>query len=465
MYEFMDDDFLLDNETARVLFHQHASKMPLFDYHCHLSAKEIWENKPFDSLGQLWLEHDHYKWRVMRACGVSEQFITGDASWEEKYLAFASALPHAIGNPVYHWTHLELQRFFGIHMPLDEKSAPEIWKEAQKKLSDGSFTPRHIMELSHVDTVCTTEDPADTLEYHKRLAEEGWKVHVLPAWRPDKALKIEKEGYAAYLGQLSMVSGVKIDDYGSLLAALRVRLDAFDQAGCVASDHDVASPWSTLVSYDEMNRLVRKRLSGTSLSPEEREAYKATLLTELGKEYARRNWVMEMHIGCERDQNMRGVAEIGEACGFDSTGDGEIAHKLGLFLNQLEEKKQLPKTVLFCLNPKDNWILAALANTFQDDSSPSKMQFGTAWWMQDHIPGMRMQLDAFSTTGVLAYFIGMLTDSRSFLSYPRHEYFRRILCNWIGEMVESGQYPSDMERLGKMVEDISFGNAKRYFTK
>lgn len=463
MKRFMDEDFLLESGSARTLFHQHAEKMPLFDYHCHLSAREIAENKPFDSLGKLWLEHDHYKWRVMRSCAIPERLVTGSASWHDKYLAFAHALPYAVGNPVYHWTHLELQRFFSISQTLDVASAEEIWKSAQKTLSDGSFTPQNLITRSHVDTLCTTEDPADSLEWHLQLASSGFKTKVLPAWRPDKAIKIGESGYGAYLKELEKASHMRISGFESLLAALEKRMDDFAAAGCVASDHDVNRVWSRFATEQEADDIMKRRMNGEMPTPEEIEGYQGALFLHLAKEYARRGWVMEMHIGCNRNVNERMVREVGEAAGFDSTGDYAIAQPLGALLNRLEEHHQLPKTVLFCLNAKDNWILAALANTFQDDSVPSKVQFGTAWWMQDHIPGMRMQMETFATTGVLGHFIGMLSDSRSFLSYPRFEYFRRILCNFIGEQVESGQYPADMDFLGKMVEGVSYDNAKRYF--
>jgi len=465
MQPFLGQDFLLSTDTARQLFHTYAKGMPLFDYHCHLSAKEIWEDKPFDNLGRMWLEHDHYKWRVMRASGVPERLVTGSASWHDKFLAFARILPGAIGNPVYHWSHLELWRYFHIQEPISASNAEKIWEKSSEVIRTEGFSPRHLIEISDVQTLCTTEDPADTLAYHQKLAGTGWKVRVLPAWRPDKVIKVEKSGFASYLQDLSEAAGIPIHDYHSLWAALDRRMDAFDAAGCVASDHDVTTLGGRVLSDGEMEAVLRKKLGGAGLDAEEVAGWKTTMMVALARQYARRGWVMELHIGCERDQNTRGVGIAGEAAGFDSVGDGQVARPLGSFLNYLEVTGELPKTVLFCLNPKDNWVLAALANTFQDDSIPGKIQFGTAWWFQDHIPGMRMQMESYATSGVLANFIGMLSDSRSYLSYPRFEYFRRLLCSYIGELVESGQYPDDIEYLGNMVRGICFENAKRFFQK
>lgn len=464
MKEFMDDDFLLRCETSRNLYHRHAAKMPLYDYHCHLSAKEIAEDQPFDSLGKLWLEHDHYKWRVMRACAIPEREVTGTASWLEKYLAFAKVLPYAIGNPVYHWTHLELQRYFGIDEPLDESSARRIWQRAEQKLADGSFSPKSLISRSHVHTLYTTEDPVDTLDYHRKIAESGFCTRVFPAWRPDRVLNIAQAGYGEYIRTLSDVSGVLIHDYQSLLAALWIRMDAFESVGCNASDHDVVRIWQDFASESEMDVILRASLEGHVPSEVDACRFAGTLFLTMAKEYAKRGWVMELHIGCYRNANKKGVREVGEACGFDTTGDMSMAVPLGRLLNMLEECSSLPKTVLFCLNPKDNWMLAALANTFQNETIPSRIQFGTAWWMQDHIVGMRQQFEVFATTGVFGHFIGMLTDSRSFLSYPRFEYFRRLLCEYIGELVDSGQYPSSMDFLGKVVENICFWNAERFFS-
>jgi len=463
MKPFMDKDFLLEGDTARELYHRFVEGLPLFDYHCHLPAKEIAENRPFDSVGELWLAHDHYKWRMMRSCGISEKLITGKVSWYEKYMAFAYALPYAVGNPVYHWTHLELQRYFGILEPLNAETAQAVWDKTTAMLSNGSFTPWHIMESSNVDTVCTTDDPVDSLEYHKMLAKSDLKTRVVPAFRPDKALKLDEVGYPEYIQRLSEVSETKIVDFGSLVCALEKRMAAFDDAGCFASDHDMCTVFYQIEDDESVDQIFKKALNGEKLTGEEISTFKATLLCKMCESYDKLDWVMELHIGCNRNVNELGVRNVGRSSGFDSPGDQEIAGPLGALLNQLNLRGILPKTILFCMNPKDNWVLASLATTFQSEGTPSKIQFGTAWWMQDHIPGMMAQMEALANTGVFGHFVGMLTDSRSYLSYTRFEYFRRVLCNYLGKLVEGGQYPADMKTLGEIARNISYFNAKNYF--
>ena len=464
MKPFMDEDFLLESDTARELYHRFAKNLPLFDYHCHLPAQEIAENRPFDSIGELWLAHDHYKWRMMRSCGIAEELITGKASWHEKFTAFASSLPYAIGNPIYHWTHLELQRYFGIFEPLNSDSAQSIWDRTTAMLAGGSFTPWHFVEASDVDTICTTDDPADSLEYHALLAKSALKARVVPAWRPDKALKLDEAGYSGYINKLSDTSKTRIHDFESLVAALEKRMDDFDDAGCFASDHDMTTVFYQIANTESADRIFRKALNGEEITDEEINMFKATLLRTMCESYHKRDWAMQLHIGCNRSVNELGVRNIGRSSGFDSPGDPEIAKPLGVLLNELNLRNILPKTILFSLNPKDNWVLASLAATFQSEGNPSKIQFGTAWWMQDHLPGMRNQMEAFANTGVFGHFVGMLTDSRSYLSYTRFEYFRRILCNYLGTIVESGHYPADMKTLEEIVRNISYFNAKRYFT-
>ncbi|MFA6846300.1 MAG: glucuronate isomerase [Sphaerochaetaceae bacterium] len=463
MKPFLDDDFLLNNEVGKNLFHTFAKGKPIFDYHCHLNAQEIYENKPFTSLGELWFAHDHYKWRLIRANGVEEKLVTGASSYYEKYLEFAKTLPYAIGNPVYHWTHLELQRYFSIDTVLDERSAPTIWKRVQEQLVNKEFSPRSCIASSNVHTLCTTEDPADSLEYHQLLKKQGFPVKVLPAWRPDKLLAIEKTSFRQYIRTFGQVCNVNIENMEDLKAALCQRMDVFALNGCVASDHDIGHVPYQVASDKEVDGLFKRAMNGENLSVLEQDQYKTSLLIFLAQAYHQRNWVMELHIGCNRSQNTKMVEKVGEACGFDSTGDYEIAYPLGKLLNAMESNNALPKTVLFCLNPKDNWILASLANTFQDAEIPSKIQFGTAWWMQDHKYGMEQQLTVLANSGLLGRFIGMLTDSRSYLSYSRHEYFRRILCNLIGSWVEGGEYPYDRDNLGRLIEGICFDNALQYF--
>lgn len=465
MKTFMDKDFLLESDTARKLYHNFVEGLPLFDYHCHLPAREIAENRPFESIGELWLAHDHYKWRMMRSCGISKRLITGDASWEEKYMAFAAALPYAVGNPIYHWTHLELQRYFGIQETLSAKTARKIWDRTSEMLADGSFTPQYFITVSHVDTVCTTDDPADSLEYHHRLAQSKLSARVVPAWRPDKALQLQKPGYAEYIGRLSDISGVKIKDFSSLVCALEKRMDAFEEAGCFASDHDMSTVFYQITETAEADRILQKALRSEPMTEKEINAFQATLLCRMCESYSKRDWAMELHIGCDRSVNELGVRAIGRASGFDSPGDQQVARPLGALLNQLTLRGILPKTILFAMNPKDNWVLASLAATFQSEGIPSRIQFGTAWWMQDHIPGMLAQMESLANTGVFGHFIGMLTDSRSYLSYTRFEYFRRVLCNYLGDLTERGQYPDDLDMLGEIARNISYFNAKRYFNR
>ncbi|MCC8083120.1 MAG: glucuronate isomerase, partial [Clostridium sp.] len=452
---FMDKDFLLESNAAKELYHHFVEGLPLFDYHCHLPAKEIAQNRPFDSIGELWLAHDHYKWRMMRSCGISEELITGEATWYEKYMAFASALPYAVGNPIYHWTHLELQRYFGVFEPLNSVTAQVIWDKTKAMLLTGSFTPKYFMESSNVDTVCTTDDPVDSLDSHRRIAESDLKTRVVPAWRPDKVLKLNEPGYPEYISRLSGVSKIRIADFTTLIRALEKRMDAFDKAGCFASDHDMSTVFYEIADDEIADSIFKRALCVEKLTEDEISIFKATLLCRMCESYYKRNWVMELHVGCNRSVNELGVKMIGRSSGFDSPGDQEIAEPLGALLNQLNLRGILPKTILFCMNPKDNWVLASLATTFQAEGIPSKIQFGTAWWMQDHIPGMVAQMEALANTGVFGHFVGMLTDSRSYLSYTRFEYFRRVMCNYLGRLVECGQYPADMNILGEIARNIS----------
>lgn len=464
MKTFMDKDFLLNNKTASALYHDAAAKMPIFDWHCHIQPKEIYENKAPEDLAQLWLAADHYKWRAMRSFGIEEKYITGNSSGYEKFLAWAKVMPYLIGNPLFHWTHLELQRFFSIEEPLNEKTAPEIWRRANKQIARGGFTPRELIERSDVACLCTTDDPADSLEYHSLLAEEkDFKCKVIPAFRPDKALSIDLPGFIAWLFDLEKRVGRKIDNYQLLKEALAERIDFFEKMGCRASDHAFSYVPYNRADEEELEKIFNKALAGENLGVEEVDKYKTELIRFFAAEYARRGWGMELHIGVIRNNNTAMFRKLGPDAGFDSVTDHEIAVNLNRLLDSMAVNDALPRTVLFTLNPKDNYVLATSLGNFQTDEAPSKIQFGTAWWFNDNLDGMREQMKTLANTGVFGKFIGMVTDSRSFLSYPRHEYFRRILCGFIGDMVEAGLYPADMEILAKIVKDISYNNAAEYF--
>ncbi len=463
MTKFMDENFLLGNETSRKLFKE-ADKMPIFDWHCHLSPKEIYENGKPENIASLWLSGDHYKWRAMRSFGIDEKYITGDSSDFEKFCAFAKAMPYLIGNPIYHWTHLELQRYFGIYETLSEKTAEKIWNEANEKIEAGGFTPRELIEKSNVKCVCTTDDPADTLEYHALIKQDkDFSCKILPAFRPDKALNIELPTFIPWLHQLEKVSGETVDSFASLKAVLKDRMKMFDEMGCRASDQ-AFSYVPFVVSDDiELEMIFSKALGGEALSSLEVDKYRTALMRFLAGEYARLGWVMELHMGAMRNNNTKMFRSIGPDTGFDSIGDDQIAYQLSRFLDSCAVNDLLPKTVLFTLNPKDNFVLGAMLGNFQTSEAASKIQFGSGWWFNDHIDGMTEQMKALGNLGCLGKFVGMVTDSRSFLSYPRHEYFRRILCKLIGELVENGLYPNDEETLCSIVRDISFNNAAEYF--
>ena len=463
MKKFMDADFLLSTPTAKELFAA-ANEEPIFDWHCHLPPKDIYENKTPRDICELWLSGDHYKWRGMRGVGIDEEFITGARSPYEKFKAWACAMPNFIGNPLYHWTHLELQRYFGIYETLNEKTADAIWEKANKMIADGGFTPRELIEKSNVYCVCTTDDPADTLEYHALLAEDkSFRCKVLPAFRPDKALAIDAPAFMPWLKQLMAVSGKSISSYAELKSVLLERIELFEKMGCRATDHAFTPVPYVRMEDSEIEVIFKKVLDGESVSAYEAEGYKTELFRFLAKEYYKRGWGMEIHIGPMRNNNSKMFSRLGPDTGFDSIADCEIAHNLSRLLDSLDVENSLPRTVLFTLNPKDNYVLGTMLGNFQSSEAASKIQFGTAWWFNDNIDGMREQIKALGNLGVLSKFIGMVTDSRSFLSYPRHEYFRRIVCEFIGNLVENGEYPDDMEFLSAAVKDIAFRNAKNYF--
>ncbi|MDR1629123.1 MAG: glucuronate isomerase [Oscillospiraceae bacterium] len=463
MKQFMGEDFLLSTETAKELFAT-AKTMPIFDWHCHLSPKEIYENRQPQDITALWLLGDHYKWRGMRGFGIAEDYITGEKSSEEKFKAWAAALPYMVGNPLYHWTHLELRRYFGIYEPLSAKTAEGIWKAANEKIAAGGFTLRELIEKSNVACVCTTDDAADSLEYHKLIAEDkSFKCRVIPAFRPDKALNIELWTFIPWLKDMEKAAEMEINSYADLKQALLKRIEFFAQLGCRATDHALLYVPYERATECELDAIFKKGKNGETLTKKELDQYRTELMRFFAKEYHKRNWGMEIHIGAMRNNNTPKFQKLGPDTGYDSIADREIAHGLSRLLDSLETEGILPKTILFTLNPKDNYVLGSMIGNFQSEEAASKMQFGTAWWFNDNIDGMREQIKALGNLGVLGKFIGMVTDSRSFVSYPRHEYFRRILCEFIGNLVENGEYPADMETLKEIVRDVSFNNAARYF--
>ena len=462
----MDDNFVLQTATAQELYHAHAKNQPIIDYHCHLDPKQIFENRKFDNLGQLWLEGDHYKWRAMRANGINEKFITGkDTSDWEKFEKWAETVPYTMRNPLYHWTHLELKTGFGVHKLLKPETAREIYEECSARLQSPGYTARGLMKKYNVVAVCTTDDPVDTLEYHIALRNESFSIKVLPTWRPDKAMAVKNPAaFRAYVEKLSDVSGVSISRYADLLQALQARHDFFAAAGCKLSDHGLEEFYAEDYTGAEIESIFSKAYNGVTLTREEIRKFKSAMLVEGAKMDWEKGWTQQFHYGALRNNNTRLFKIIGADTGFDSIGDWNTAQSLSKFLDRLDSENKLAKTILYNLNPRDNAMLAAMTGNFQDGSAAGKIQFGSGWWFLDQKDGIENQLNTLSVMGLLSRFIGMLTDSRSFISYPRHEYFRRILCNILGNDVEQGLLPaSEMPFLGKMVEDISYGNAHRFF--
>lgn len=463
MKKFLDEDFLLSTKTAQKLYHEYAEPMPILDYHCHINPQEIYEDKAFDNLTQVWLGGDHYKWRQMRSNGVEETYITGDASDWEKFQKWAGTLEMAIGNPLYHWSHLELKRYFGYEGYLNEETAQEVWNLCNAKLQSG-LTARKLIEMSNVTLICTTDDPVDSLIWHKKLAQDAsFRVQVLPAWRPDRAMQLEKADYLDYVSELGTASGVKVDSFAALLEALRKRMDFFASMGCKVSDHGLAYVMYEPASDDELEQIFCKRLSKEEISAKEERQFKTGLLIALGREYHKRDWAMQLHYGVKRDNNGKVFAELGPDAGIDCINNFTPSAELADCLNAFARTGQLPKTILYSLNPSDNAAIGTILGCFQDSSAIGKIQQGSAWWFNDHKVGMTEQMVSLASLGLLGNFIGMLTDSRSFLSYTRHEYFRRILCELIGGWVENGEYPADEKALEKIVKGISYNNAARYF--
>ena len=465
MKNFLDQDFLLHNETAKTLYHQYAAKMPIIDFHNHLSAQDIYENKKFANLTDIWLGGDHYKWRVLRTMGIPEQIVTGDADDFEKFMAWAKVMPYLIGNPLYHWTHLELQRYFNMDTLLTETTARHIYDACNNMLQQENFRVRGLLDMQNVKAMCTTDDPVDDLRYHKLIAADSTiDLQVLPTFRPDKAMNIELDWFNDWIDELATVVGKKITELDDLLEALEERMDYFSSTGCVVSDHGIdVFLYTTDVTKVEAGQIFLKGRTGVALDVDEIEKYKAYVMLFLGKAYHARNWVMQLHIGAMRNNNTRQLNKIGPDTGYDAVNNPFDIRKLAQFLNDLDGEECLPKTIIYNLNPGNNHNIVTLLQCFQDGMTPGKLQFGSGWWFMDQLDGMTSQMRDLAANGVLATFIGMLTDSRSFLSFPRHEYFRRILCNLLGEYVEKGEYPADIPFLGKVVSDISYHNAKVYF--
>ena len=460
----MDKDFLLETETAQKLYHEYAAKMPILDYHCHINPQEIAEDRKFENITQVWLGADHYKWRQMRSNGVEEKYITGDASDREKFQKWAETLERAIGNPLYHWSHLELQRYFGYYGALNGETAEEVWNLCNAKLQEDGMSARNLIRQSNVTLVCTTDDPVDSLEWHEKIAaDESFEVRVLPAWRPDKAMNLEKTDYLEYLKKLEVVSGVKIDSFASLIEALRIRMDYFAEHGCSVSDHGLEYVMYAPASEEEIEAIFAKRLRGEAVSRADELQFKTAYMVALGREYHKKNWVMQLHYGVKRDNNGMIFGKLGPDAGIDCINNYAPSSEMADYLNALAITDELPKTILYSLNPTDNAAIGTIIGCFQSEEVRGKIQQGSAWWFNDNKQGMIEQMTSLANLGLLGNFIGMLTDSRSFLSYTRHEYFRRIMCNLIGGWVENGEYPADEKVLGRMVQDISYNNAVRYF--
>ncbi|TVR70808.1 MAG: glucuronate isomerase [Spirochaetaceae bacterium] len=465
MKPFLDRDFLLNSETARILYHDYAAPMPIFDYHCHLPPDQIAEDRRFEDIGEIWLGGDHYKWRALRFNGVPERYITGDASWEEKFFRWAETVPATIGNPLYHWTHLELQRYFGIITLLGPDTAREIRNRTNEQISGSDFSVRSLLTRMNVRYVGTTDDPVDDLRHHKALAESDFPVVVRPSFRPDKAWGISSPGeYRQWIEKLAAAADMEeISTFNHLREALRRRIDFFDRQGCRVSDHALTLPVNAPWTEGLVNGVLSSVLQGNKPAPEDVEPFTTAVLEFLVREYASRGWVLQLHIGAMRSVNSRMTAALGPDTGFDSITDGPVALKLAGFLNRMDREEALPRTILYGLNPVDNELLASIIGSFQDGSVRGKIQHGSGWWFNDQKDGMIRQMTSLANLGLLSRFVGMLTDSRSFLSFPRHEYFRRILADLVGGWVERGEAPADMKLLGSMMRDICWYNAHEYF--
>lgn len=458
MKPFMDRDFLLQTDTAKRLYHEVAEPMPIIDYHCHLNPKEIWEDKRFRNITELWLSGDHYKWRLMRSFGIDERCITGEAADREKFQKWAEALSLAVGNPLYHWSHLELKNYFGFEGHLTAENAEEVWNRFNEQLQKPAFSARNLILRSNVRVICTTDDPADSLEWHEKLRGSDFPVRVLPSFRPDKALGIDDPAYPDYLNRLGAPRS-----FAALTEKLIERLDFFVSLGCRVTDHGMAFVPFASATDEQAEAIYQRRLNGQLPSASETEQFKTALLLQLGRAYRQRGLVMQLHFGVIRDLSKRVYSALGPDAGIDSIGDPVSINKLAAFLNALDETDDLPKTILYSLNPNDNAAIETVMGAFQTGEARGKLQHGSAWWFNDHKNGMRAQMESLAEKGHFATFVGMLTDSRSFLSYARHEYFRRILCDLIGTWVENGEFPNDAGALRTIIEDVCFRNAESYF--
>ncbi|MGN0397200.1 MAG: glucuronate isomerase [Candidatus Fimimorpha sp.] len=464
MKVFMDKDFLLKTDTAKELYHDIAAKVPILDYHCHINPQEIAQDRKFENITQVWLGGDHYKWRQMRSNGVDEKYITGNASDREKFQKWAETLEKAIGNPLFHWSHLELQRYFGYTGVLNSETAEEVWNLCNAKLQEDSMSVRNLIKQSGVTLICTTDDPADDLKWHKIIAaDERFDVQVLPAWRPDKAMNLEKPDYADYLVKLGEAAEMEIKTFTDLKEALKKRLAFFDSMGCRASDHALEYVMYVPASDEELEAIFAKRVNGEPITREEELKFKTAFMVFVGKEYAHMGWAMQLHYGCKRDNNVTMYNKLGPDTGYDCINNYAPSSQTADFLNALISTNELPKTIIYSLNPNDDEAIGTILGCFQNSDAIGKIQQGSAWWFNDNKTGMIKQMTSLANLGLLGNFIGMLTDSRSFLSYSRHEYFRRILCNLIGTWVEDGEYPKDMKNLEMIVKGISYNNAVRYF--
>ena len=466
MKPFMDEKFLLHSDTAVRLYEDYAKRLPIIDYHCHLSPQEIYEDLAFTNITEAWLYGDHYKWRAMRANGIAEKYVTGGPGVTdyERFAAYAKTAPQLLGNPLYHWSHLELQRFFGIKTLLGERNAASIWEQANAQMAGGEFTARRLIKRSNVEVICTTDDPADSLEYHMLIKElPDFETKVLPSFRPDKALEIRRATFLPWIDWMEETIDAPIRTYSDLLAVLEARVQFFHEVGCRVSDHALDTVMYADATVDEAGAIFAKALKGEDVTLEEEMKYKTVTLLHLGRWYAERGWVMQLHMNAARNNNRRMFELIGPDTGFDAINDEHVVQALGKLLAAMDKDDRLPKTIVYSLNSKQNDALAALIGCFQGGGVAGKMQLGSAWWFNDTKDGMLDQMRTLANIGLLGQFVGMLTDSRSFLSYPRHEYFRRILCNLLGEWAENGEVPHDMELLGGMVQNIGYYNAKRYF--
>ncbi|KXX72697.1 uronate isomerase [Flammeovirga sp. SJP92] len=461
---FLDDNFILENKTAKILYHEYAKDMPIIDYHCHISPKDIAENRKFNTITEIWLEGDHYKWRAMRTNGVDEAFCTGNKTPEEKFKKWAETVPYTLRNPLYHWTHLELKKPFGINKVLSSVTASEIYQECNDKLAQEEYTVQGLIRKANVEIICTTDDPIDDLRYHQQIKASGFEVKVLPAWRPDNVMAVEQpKEYNLYLNKLEEVSNVTINSYTSLLTALQKRHNFFHQHGCRLSDHGLNYISYSEYSIEEIEEIFTLLRAGKTLTPLQVESFKSAILYDLALMDHSKGWVQQYHLGALRNNSSRMMRELGPDTGFDSIGDFSQAENLSKFLNKLDNTNSLAKTIIYNLNPSDNEVFGTMIGNFQDGSVAGKLQYGSGWWFLDQKDGMEKQINALSNLGLLSRFIGMLTDSRSFLSYSRHEYFRRILCNMFGKDIEAGLLPNDIEHVGKIIQDICYNNAKSYF--